>query len=552
MVECAICGQQGEVITWKHLAKHKLTLAEYKHQFPNAPIKSEEALARKKAGARRANADRKGVARSAEVIQKMKAAKADNPREAWNKGVARTAEENQHLSKVRTARFASGEIVHWNTGRTTGAETKTKIRDTALSQNRTYAEESKAKRRITMQAKIADGWVKKTTYEMTPEHYEAWQAGAAISIKAKIDQAIEKAAAICTVNNISVISVSQQSYLYQLQCNQCHHEFSRTRNAFIDSKVDANAFKCPICFPRSTLRSKAEIELCEFIKSVLPEHVEIKESDRTVLNGREIDCYIPELNIGFEYNGLYWHSERVSGKQPYWHNWKTKLAATKRVRLITIFEDEWLTKREIVCSRIMHLLGNHTNRRTIFARKTAIKRITLTEKDQFLADAHIQGTDKSAICYGAWYQDQLIAVMTFTAPNLSKGQSEQQFELNRFALGLNIHSPGIASRLFAQFIKDYQPKSVVSYADRRWCTGEVYTHLGFKFDSTSPPSYWYLINNYTARLHRANFMKHTLEKKLELFDPDKTEWENMIANGYDRIWDCGTNKFVYDLEDSMQ
>ena len=36
------------------------------------------------------------------------------------------------------------------------------------------------------------------------------------------------------------------------------------------------------------------------------------------------------------------------------------------------------------------------------------------------------------------------------------------------------------------------------------------------------------------------YQKHMLQEKLEKFDPELTEWENMVKNGYDRIWDCGT------------
>jgi hypothetical protein len=41
------------------------------------------------------------------------------------------------------------------------------------------------------------------------------------------------------------------------------------------------------------------------------------------------------------------------------------------------------------------------------------------------------------------------------------------------------------------------------------------------------------------------FQKHKLSKKLSIFDANKTEWDNMIVNGYDRIWDCGNRKFVW-------
>ena len=52
------------------------------------------------------------------------------------------------------------------------------------------------------------------------------------------------------------------------------------------------------------------------------------------------------------------------------------------------------------------------------------------------------------------------------------------------------------------------------------------------------------MKNYDKRYHRFNFQKHKLKNILSKFDQNKTEWENMVENGYDRIWDCGNLIFV--------
>lgn len=38
--------------------------------------------------------------------------------------------------------------------------------------------------------------------------------------------------------------------------------------------------------------------------------LKIIPNDRTVLEGKEIDILLPDLNIGFEYDGIYWHKDR--------------------------------------------------------------------------------------------------------------------------------------------------------------------------------------------------------------------------------------------------
>lgn len=542
MVTCKVCERNMEVITWKHLSSHSLTVNEYKVQFPAAEMRSEEATTRKRASALKANAHRVGVPRPPDVKERISTTKRTAHHTAWNEGRQKTAEEKQHLSDTVKRQYANGERHHWNTNQSTPEAVRVKIGKALRGQIHSPA--SKERRRATLQLKVEAGWVKRRTYEMTPEHYTAWRLGGQIANAAKCAEAVEKAADVCAANNITMCQSGPGSYLYQLKCNACGEIFSRTRNAFVDSKIDQQAFKCPVCVPRHKHRSAAEVELHEFVVGALPTSVAVISNDRTVLNGREIDCYIPELNVGIEYNGLYWHSERRSGHAPTDHNWKTKLAYTKGVRLITIFEDEWINKREIVESRIRHILKS-SSQRVIYARKTTVEHISAQEKHEFLTSNHIQGTDNSSIRYGARHNGELVAVMTITKTNMVKGGSGVEYEINRFAVKTNTHAPGIASKLFQTFVKEHSPALVISYADRRWCTGQVYDQLGFVFSAVTPPSYWYLVNNYTKRLHRSNFMKHMLSNKLSVFDPTKTEWENMCANGFDRIWDCGTTKFTY-------
>jgi hypothetical protein len=42
-------------------------------------------------------------------------------------------------------------------------------------------------------------------------------------------------------------------------------------------------------------------------------------------------------------------------------------------------------------------------------------------------------------------------------------------------------------------------------------------------------------------------MKHKLKEKLNNYNDDLSEWENMQLNDYDRIWDCGNYVFQWTL-----
>lgn len=88
---------------------------------------------------------------------------------------------------------------------------------------------------------------------------------------------------------------------YNFKCNKCGYEF-------IDFFDDQHLQLCPICNP-GKISSKGELELRKYIMDNYPQ-LKILPNDRTILEGKEIDILLPELNIGFEYDGIYWHKDR--------------------------------------------------------------------------------------------------------------------------------------------------------------------------------------------------------------------------------------------------
>lgn len=286
--------------------------------------------------------------------------------------------------------------------------------------------------------------------------------------------------------------------------------------------------------------SKSEREIHDFIENDLG--IKVKK-DRSILEGREIDIYIPDKKIGIEYNGLLWHTEGFAHKDKLFHLLKTEDANKKGVELIQIFEDEYALHKDIVLSKISHLLGCDTGKEKIGGRKCTIKQITKTQGYKFLTDFHIQGDATSTVYYGAFFNDKLIAVMSFLQ------ESEGMWNLTRFATDYNYICQGVGGKIFSQFVKDYNPIEVKSFADRRWTINRdnnLYTKLGFKLDFILPPDYRYYnckIDKYD-RIHKFSFRKKVLSRKYG-FSMDMTESEMAKELGYDRIWDCGLYKYVW-------
>lgn len=314
---------------------------------------------------------------------------------------------------------------------------------------------------------------------------------------------------------------------FTLQCKTC--------NIIDDYDLSNGKWKrirCHGCMPGSY--SVCEKELYNYINNIIPSTNNYTFNEHRY-GGRELDIYIPSKNIAIEYNGLYWHSEQ-NGKDKSYHLNKTTLCESKSIRLIHVFEDEWLYKEQIVKNRLRSILGE--TKYSIYARKCEVREIPNTQARTFIDKYHIQGYVNSPIRLGLFYNNRMVACMTFGKRRFDK---KDGFELVRYCTVANFRVLGGAGKLLKHFERNWNPTTLISYADRRWSQGGVYKSLGFEFVRNSTPNYWYF--KHSVRYNRIQFQKHKLKEKLTNFDPNLTEYENMKLNGYDRIWDCGNMVF---------
>jgi hypothetical protein len=152
-----------------------------------------------------------------------------------------------------------------------------------------------------------------------------------------------------------------------LICKECGNVFTKIACDHITS-VNGGCIKC------NCQTSNAEQSLGIFIQKILSNNKTILFNDRTILKGKEIDILIPDLKIGIEYNGLFWHTENRKGKTV--HLEKLEMCKNNGYNLIQIFEDEYVNHKEIVEHKLIHLLNKDINLPKIPERKCVIKNIT--------------------------------------------------------------------------------------------------------------------------------------------------------------------------------
>jgi len=323
------------------------------------------------------------------------------------------------------------------------------------------------------------------------------------------------------------------------KCKKCGKEFT----SYWDN---GHARPCPHCSSFGHGMSNQEKQLVEFLLGILPNGYNLytrNKINRQIIAPKELDIVITDSSgnavIAVEYDGLYWHGETMKSSTDAQLE-KTEKCEEHGIQLIHVFENEWVSRTDIVKSRFRNMFGNYD--KTVYARKCEVKEVISSEAEEFLNLNHIQGSVRSSVLIGLYDKSDLISIMTFSKCRFSKNC---EWELVRFCNKLGYHVPGAASKLLRYFERTYNPVSIISYADRRWSRGKLYHALGFELSHTSRPNYWYFKPHDTARIFsRMRFQKHKLPKLLESFDMSKSEVENMRANGYSRIFDCGNLVFV--------
>ena len=350
-------------------------------------------------------------------------------------------------------------------------------------------------------------------------------------IKKNVSLSIEK------VNlNKSVLNIKESGFSingitkneYDLFCDNCKNNFIIKRYLF-NQRKRFNKTICMKCNPIG--KSDFENQIFRFVK---------ENYEGEVINGYkfykkyEIDIFIPELNLGIECNGLWWHSEIYRDKN--YHIDKLNFFKEKNIKIINIWEDDWNFKSEIIKSRLLYKFGKVNK---IFARKCEIKNVSKKSTIEFLNNNHIQGYCISKYNIGLYHENDLVFICSFgqLRVNLGFKSKEKNYELLRSCSKINNSVIGGFSKILNFFIKNYLPERIISYCDISFNSGNSYELNGFNLIKKTNPNYSWFNKDIGLRMNRWNYRKDKLVKLG--YDNSKTEVEIMSSIGYYRIWDCG-------------
>lgn len=302
-----------------------------------------------------------------------------------------------------------------------------------------------------------------------------------------------------------------------------------TWNIHIFKRTGKNGTGCPECF-KAQRSSKGEEGLAEFIRSNYLGI--IKTSDRSILKGLELDIYLPELKTAIEYNGVYFHSEKFKDKD--YHKIKADKCVEAGIRLITVWEDDYNLRKDIVHKMLLHKLGLSAQEK-VPARKTIAMFISNQEAFAFLEDNHIQGKAVGSYYMGLREKDSrnLVAVMVLK-------RTKDVLSLERFATSKIVS--GGQSKLLKFVDQNIEYSKMITFADRTVSDGGLYTGTGWVKEAEIAPDYRYLVRN--VREHKFGYRKDRFKNDPNLkYVEGYTEKQLAELNGLLRVYDAGKVRF---------
>lgn len=322
------------------------------------------------------------------------------------------------------------------------------------------------------------------------------------------------------------------------------HEWNVSPATRFSRGTAATATGCPTCQAKS-FSSVAEKEIAEIL-STLGE--EVITNSRSILQGTELDIYLPQRQFAIEYNGLYWHSMDKNGMYREYHRDKWRACKDRGIQLVQIWEDDWSLRRETVLRGLLYKLGLLEKASTlmpelglpavkrIYARATRVSEVALDEVRDFLEDNHVQG-----FASGSYYLGLRDAANELVSCIVLKKEQGRTLNIIRYATDRTV--VGGFTKLVSYAERNLDVARFVTFSDHCVSDGGLYESNGFFLDKELPPSYSYMVNG--KREHKFGYRLKRFKNDPNLkWKAGLSERELAQLNGMPRIYDAGKTRWV--------
>lgn len=329
---------------------------------------------------------------------------------------------------------------------------------------------------------------------------------------------------------------------YTVKCNHCGTEFK--------TWVHGNVLKvCPGC-KQGKFSAVRETQMKEFIESF---GITVWQSVRGLIKSpkglsMELDLYLPDYKIAFEFNGYRYHVASGENAKPKdYHQYKTVKCLEEGIKLYHIWSD---TSDDLCKSIIQSKIGKS---KRIFARKTVVGNGNVG----FHKENHVDGDCRALKRFSLFYNDYEVA-------QLSLRRHKEGLEIARFSTVKGYTIVGGYSKLLFSAMKWAYGEgytTLITYCNRDLSPdprNNFYSNNGFhfigetslllKYTNFGPielDGKWYKSNSVISR---QRCQKHILMKQLGLSETSKTEGQLAEQLGLYQVFNSGNFKYEISID----
>lgn len=275
--------------------------------------------------------------------------------------------------------------------------------------------------------------------------------------------------------------------------------------------------------------------------------VEYIQNTVDVVEGHELDFYLPSHNIAIEINGMRYCGVNLNKDKMYTLE-KSIACANNGITLYHIWEDNWRTKNDVVVSMLKGILGID-NERVISTNlyECVYKFMTSSECNEFLNKYSLLGPTSSSTRIGLYNGDELLAVVTFSRSDNAEGLRAKRTEyiLDRFCVKSGCTIPNIHTlmlRFAIRFLYKIKCRRIIFYCERDWPDTKPFEENKFVFEKYTEPEGFYSCDTFTRTLRLGSIANHETNEEYEM-----KEQERMAKYGLYKCYNTGKIKMRLDL-----
>jgi GNAT superfamily N-acetyltransferase len=222
-----------------------------------------------------------------------------------------------------------------------------------------------------------------------------------------------------------------------------------------------------------------------------------REGPATLIGHYSFDCLVKSTpcDILIEVQGEYWHSLKNAKK-----NDSSKFTYINKYfpqyEIMYIWENEFSDLHKLI-NRLRNKLHRSVEITDFEFNELKVSEVSRHDCKSLLDAYHYLGGNRGGLAYGAWYRDELIAVVLYSNP--IRQQTEKFIglgnlkELSRLCIDPKFQKKNLGSWFVSRTLQSIQADAVIAYADTtRGHVGTVYKACNFDLHHEIPPDYWYI------------------------------------------------------------